>query len=319
MMIVVRSLDLPPLLAALLLACASVISAQTQTPGRGTTATSVSVSARAIQPGELVLLKIATREKTQSVRVTGMGREFPTFSEGATEWRALVGIDLDVKPGRYDLSVVAGDAAADQTTYRLVVAGKKFATRQLTVDPAFVNPPAEAQVRIQTDAERLTRVWAASSPVRLWSGAFVRPVTAPANSAFGTRSVFNGEPRSPHGGADFSSPAGTPVASPNAGRVVVAADLYFTGNTVVIDHGLGLFSLFAHLQSMDVKEGDTVVTSLVLGKVGATGRVTGPHLHWTVRVNDARVDPMSLLVALGQATRNQTTSTLRTPSRRPVS
>jgi murein DD-endopeptidase MepM/ murein hydrolase activator NlpD len=229
-----------------------------------------------------------------------MGREFPTFSESPTEWRALVGIDLDVKPGRHDISVIAGQTAADHTTYRLVVAPKKFATRQLTVDPAFVNPPAEAQARIQADAERLSRVWASSSPVRLWSGNFARPVTAPANSAFGSRSVFNGESRSPHGGADFSSPAGTPVASPNAGRIVVAADLYFTGNTVVIDHGLGLFSLFAHLQSTDVKEGDTVVTGQVVGEVGATGRVTGPHLHWTVRVNDARVDPMSLLALLGQ-------------------
>ena len=89
------------------------------------------------------------------------------------------------------------------------------------------------------------------------------------------------------------------MASPNSGRIVVAADLYFTGNTVVIDHGLGLFSLFAHLQSMDVKEGDTVATGQVVGKVGATGRVTGPHLHWTVRVNEARVDPMSLLAVLG--------------------
>jgi len=179
------------------------------------------------------------------------------------------------------------------------VAPKKFPTRQLTVDPAFVTPPAEAQVRIKADAERLTRVWASSSPMRLWSGQFVRPVTASANSAFGSRSVFNGEPRNPHGGADFSSPAGTPVRSPNAGRIVVAADLYFTGGTVVIDHGLGLFSLFAHLQSIDVREGDTVVTGQFVGNVGATGRVTGPHLHWTVRVNEARVDPMSLLAVLG--------------------
>jgi murein DD-endopeptidase MepM/ murein hydrolase activator NlpD len=188
-----------------------------------------------------VFLKIKTPTNARVSPRQWDGREFPAFSESPTEWRALVGIDLDVKPGRYDLVVVAGEAATDQTTYRLVVAPKKFATRQLTVDPAFVNPPAEAQARIQADAERLSRVWASSSPVRLWSGNFVRPVAAPANSAFGTRSVFNGEPRSPHGGADFSSLAGTPVESPNAGRIAVAADLYFTGNTVVIDHGLGCF------------------------------------------------------------------------------
>jgi len=286
-------------MATIVVACPSAVAAQTQARASSVTSVSISVSARAMQPGELVLLKIKTTANTPSIRVTGMGHEFPAFRESPTEWGALVGIDLDVKPGRYDLSVVAGEAPAEKTTYGLVVAPKKFATRQLTVDPAFVNPPAEALVRIQADAERLNRVWASSSPARLWSGPFARPVTAPANSAFGSRSVFNGESRSPHGGADFSSPAGTPVASPNGGRIVVAADLYFTGNTVVIDHGLGLFSLFAHLQSMDVMEGDTVVTSQVVGKVGATGRVTGPHLHWTVRVNDARIDPMSLLAVLG--------------------
>jgi murein DD-endopeptidase MepM/ murein hydrolase activator NlpD len=289
---------------ALGVANAVVTPAQTQAPGRVPTSISISVSARAVQPGELVLLRVKTPTNTQSLRVRGMGREFPAFSESRGEWRALVGIDLDVKPGRYDISVSAGQSAADRATYQLVVAPKKFATRQLTVDPAFVTPPAEAQLRIKADAERLTRVWASSSPMRLWSGQFVRPVTASANSAFGSRSVFNGEPRNPHGGADFSSPAGTPVRSPNAGRIVVAADLYFTGGTVVIDHGLGLFSLFAHLQSIDVREGDTVVTGQFVGNVGATGRVTGPHLHWTVRANDARVDPLSLLAVLGQTARN---------------
>jgi murein DD-endopeptidase MepM/ murein hydrolase activator NlpD len=294
---------LPQLMAMTVVVSAAASSAQTPAPSRGSSSVSVSVSARAVQPGELVLLKIKTPANTPSVRVRGMGREYPAFIESSMEWGALVGIDLDVKPGRYDLSVVAGEAATDQATYRLVVLPKKFATRQLTVDPAFVNPPAEAQARIRADAERLNRVWASSSAMRLWSGKFVRPVTAPANSAFGSRSVFNGESRNPHGGADFSSLAGTPVRSPNAGRIVVAADLYFTGNTVVIDHGLGLFSLFAHLQSIDVREGDTVVTGQFVGDVGATGRVTGPHLHWTVRVNDARVDPMSLLAVLGK-TRN---------------
>lgn len=277
------------------------LSAQAQAPASAPKALSISVSARAVQPGELVLLKIKTPASAATVRVHGFGREFPAFNESPAEWRALVGIDLDVKPGTYEISAATGESAGEQSTYRLVVAAKKFAVRKLTVDPAFVNPPPDAQARIQADAAHLNRIWASSSPTKLWSGRFVRPVAAPANSAFGTRSVFNGESRNPHGGADFSSPAGTPVASPNAGLVVLAADLYFTGNTVVIDHGLGLFSLFAHLQSIDVKEGDEVTTSQVLGRVGATGRVTGPHLHWTVRLNDARVDPLSLLAVLGAA------------------
>jgi murein DD-endopeptidase MepM/ murein hydrolase activator NlpD len=121
-----------------------------------------------------------------------------------------------------------------------------------------------------------------------------------ANSAFGTRSIFNGEPRSAHGGADFRSPAGTPVRAPAGGRVLLARDLYYTGLTAMIDHGAGLISLFAHLSSIDVVPGAVVKPGEMLGKVGATGRVTGPHLHWTVRVSGARVDPLAVLHVLGR-------------------
>ena len=114
----------------------------------------------------------------------------------------------------------------------------------------------------------------------------------------GSRTILNGQPRSPHSGADFNSPAGTPIKAPNAGRVVLAGDRYFTGNTVMIDHGLTMFSLFAHLSEIDVHAGDSVKAGDVVGKVGSTGRVTGPHLHWSVRLNGARVDPLSLLAAL---------------------
>ena len=129
---------------------------------------------------------------------------------------------------------------------------------------------------------------------------FVRPVPQAANSRFGTRSIFNGQPRNAHGGADFLSPAGTPIHAPNAGRVVIARDLYFSGGTVIIDHGQGLFSMLAHMSAIDVHEGDRIQAGDVVGKVGATGRVTGAHLHWAVRVDDSRVDPLSVLHLLGQ-------------------
>ncbi|HXT71390.1 MAG TPA: M23 family metallopeptidase [Vicinamibacterales bacterium] len=261
---------------------------------------SVASKSRAIAPGELLVLTITTASPASSVHVTGLGREFPAFREGPATWRALVGLDLDVPAGPAVLTIASGATPAERTTYKFVVAAKTFPARRLSVDPAFVNPPAEVQPRIKADTERINTAYRSSSAERLWSGEFVRPVAEAANSAFGTRSVFNGESRNPHSGADFASPAGTPVHAPNAGRVLIAADLYFTGNTVLIDHGLGLFSMFAHLQSIDVREGDTVATGRVLGRVGATGRVTGPHLHWSVRVNGARVDPMSLLATLGK-------------------
>ena len=179
-----------------------------------------------------------------------------------------------------------------------MVAPRSFPTRTLKVDPAFVTPPPEAAERIERESKELNQVWASPAPEKLWQGAFTRPVPQPANSAFGSRSVFNGEPRSQHAGADFRSPAGTPIKAPNAGRVVIAGSRYFSGDTVVIDHGQGLFSLFAHLSETSVKQGDSVKKGEVIGQVGQTGRVTGPHLHWAVRLNGARIDPLSLLTVL---------------------
>lgn len=258
----------------------------------------IAIQARSVQPGELVVLSITLSERHETVHVRAFDRAVPAFAVDATTWRALVGIDLDTKPGEYRVEVDAGDGAtADEP---LVVAPKKFPTRRLTVDENFVNPPAAVEARIKEESALLASVYAHSAPARQWTTAFVRPVPQPANSRFGTRSIFNGQPRNAHGGADFLSPAGTPIHAPNAGRVVVARDLYFTGGTVIIDHGQGVFSMLAHMAAIDVHEGDAVAAGDIVGKVGATGRVTGAHLHWAVRVGDARVDPLSVLQLLGQ-------------------
>jgi murein DD-endopeptidase MepM/ murein hydrolase activator NlpD len=251
---------------------------------------------RTLRPGEVLLLTIDADSGPVSVRA--FDREWPVYAVDARRWRALIGIDLETPVGRYEVAIAAGSARTSRT---LDVARRAFRTRRLTVDPALVNPPPEAVARIEREAREFNEVWQASAAERLWRGSFVRPVPDPANSAFGTRSVLNGEPRSPHSGTDFLSPAGRPVKAPNAGRVVIADARYFSGNTVVIDHGLGVFSLLAHLSEIDVRKGDEVKAGDLVGKVGATGRVTGPHLHWTVRANGARVDPLSLLFVTGRA------------------
>ncbi len=259
----------------------------------------LTVAARSIQPGELVVLTVATATPLNAVRARAFDRDLMPFKIDAQTWRVLVGIDLEAKPGAYPI-VVSASAGRATATHVLQVVDKAFPTRTLTVDDAFVNPPESAAARIAEDSKDLARCWANPTRDRLWTGAFVRPVAQDANSAFGSRSVFNGQARSPHSGADFRSPAGTPVHAPNAGRVALAKDLYFSGGTVVIDHGAGLFSLFAHLSTIDVKAGATVAVGDVVGKVGATGRVTGAHLHWTVRASGARIDPLSLLALMGQ-------------------
>jgi biotin carboxyl carrier protein len=260
----------------------------------------ITAQSRSLQPGELVVLSIAVADPAAQVHVRAFDHDVAAFPDGDRTWRALVGVDLDVKPGTYHVSVEAGAGASHpHATYDLVIVPRVFRTRRLTVNEAFVTPPASEQARIDREAALMAGVWRSPAPERLWSGAFVRPVPQEANSAFGTRSIFNGKPRNAHGGADFLSPAGTPIHAPNAGRIVVARNLYFSGNTVIIDHGLGLFSMMAHLSAIQVQEGDSVTTGQVLGLVGATGRVTGPHLHWAVRASDARIDPLSLLATLG--------------------
>lgn len=280
-----------------------IVIAAVPTVVRGADVT-VSVAARSIQPGELAVLTVSTATPVDEVRARGFGRDLKPIRVNATEWKVLVGIDLETTPGRYDVSIVTGADDAGRVAQLLTVLPRTFTTRKLTVDAAFVNPPPAEVARITADTERLNRVWASSSEVSLWSGPWVRPVPGAANSAFGTRSIYNGQPRSPHSGADFRGAAGTPVKAPNSGRVVLAGDLYFTGNTIVIDHGAGFFSLFAHLRAMTVHEGDSVTTGSILGELGATGRVTGPHLHWAIRISGARVDPLSLLALLGESAKH---------------
>ena len=269
---------------------------------RQTAPVAVAADARSIRPGELVVLTITTAAPASAVRVRAFDRDLPAFAVDARTWRVLVGIDLGTTLGTHNVAIEATvGSATERALYPLAVKTRAFPTRKLTVDEAFVNPPPEALERIERETKQLTAIWQSSAAKRLWDGPFVAPVPDPANSAFGTRSILNGQPRSPHGGADFRSPEGRPIKAPNAGRVVLATNHYYTGNTVIIDHGLGLFSLFAHLSAMDVKEGQTIETGEEVGKVGATGRVTGAHLHWTVRANGARVDPLSLLAVLGDA------------------
>lgn len=262
----------------------------------------VSVSARSLQPGELVLLTVSSREPLSAVHVRAFGRPVPAFPTGDQQWQALVGIDIDQKAGLHNVSIdVVTTSGTEQTTYPLQIRPKSFPTRTLRVDPDFVNPPSNLLSRIEEEAALLRAAYNDSAPDRLWRTPFVRPVADPANSRFGSRSVYNGQRRSPHGGTDFLSGAGTPVGAPNAGRVVVARELYFTGNTVVIDHGLGAISLLAHLSRIEVREGDRIEPGQIVGLVGATGRVTGPHLHWALRVSGARVDPLSAIAIVGQS------------------
>ena len=287
-----------PFLCVLCVLCSSAALGQTKTDAHGL---AITTAARSLQPGEVVVLTIATAARADALRVRAFNRDMPALRVDPLQWRALVGIDLGVAAGRYPIAVEAHeDSKILRATHVLVVRPRRFPTRRLNVDEAFVNPPPNVAERIAREDRELQDLWQHSPRESHWSDGFVRPVPNPANSRFGTRSIYNGQPRSQHAGADFLSPARTPVQAPNAAEVVLAHDLYFLGQTVVLDHGQGLFSILAHLSAIDVHQGETVAAGQVVGCVGATGRVTGPHLHWAVRVAGARVDPLSLLALINQ-------------------
>lgn len=253
----------------------------------------------AAYPGSVVRLTITCRCDAERVVATVFKRELP-LSRTADSWQGFIGIDLDTRPGTYTVGVSVeprDKPAMIAATHALVIKPKRFPVRRLSVAPQFVDPPPNEIERIQRESALLQTIFAGVSTVKQWNGAVQAPLAVSPSGNFGSRSVFNGQSRSPHAGIDFGARIGTPIESPAAGVVVLAEPLYFTGNTVVIDHGLGLYSLLAHLSAFKVMKGERVTRGDVVGLSGDTGRVTAPHLHWTVRLNGARVDPLSLIAA----------------------
>lgn len=260
----------------------------------------LAIQARSLAPGEVLVLTVTVGAEPRRVHISLFGKDVSASRLPDGRWEAVAGIDLEQAPGAYTATVTATTESGTASHQQAVIVGpKEFLTRRLRVNPAFVSPSPPQLAQIKEDSAFLKTIFAASVSTRLWSSPFVRPVPGEVGSSFGSRSIFNGELRRPHSGADFRSPAGTPIKAPNAGRIVCARDLYFTGQTVIVDHGVGIFSTLAHLSRLDVKEGAMVAAGEVVGLVGSTGRATAPHLHWGVSVAGARVDPMSVLELLG--------------------
>jgi murein DD-endopeptidase MepM/ murein hydrolase activator NlpD len=251
-------------------------------------------------PGDVVRVDVEGADTGDRITATVLGQDIGFhFDPQQRKHRALVGIDLDTKPDAYRLHIRRnGTPEAPASTLRVLP--KAFAVRRLSVPGNFVEPPTDALAQIKRDSAMLAEAYARVS-ARKWTDAFILPVDGKPTSNFGTRSYYNGQRRSPHAGVDFVGKPGTPIRAANRGEIVVAAPMYFTGNTIVVDYGERLFSVFAHLSEIHVKTGDTVEPATVVGLVGATGRVTGPHLHWSVRLNGARVDPLSLVAATSGA------------------
>jgi murein DD-endopeptidase MepM/ murein hydrolase activator NlpD len=213
------------------------------------------------------------------------------------KWVTVIGVDLDMKPGDHtsDVRVLMQDGRVENREVVVSVKSISYPTTELKVAEQFVQLSPANLARSAREAKEIDAIYAAVSPEIMWTRPFSIPIPGGSGRNFGHRRVFNGEPRAPHAGADLRAATGDPIHSTNRGRVALAKNLFFTGNTVIVDHGLGIYSLYAHLSRIDVKKGSIVENGQRVGLAGATGRVTGPHLHWGVRVQGARVDPFSLV------------------------
>jgi murein DD-endopeptidase MepM/ murein hydrolase activator NlpD len=211
-------------------------------------------------------------------------------------WTAVVGIDLDTAPGAVTLQIAQGDGST--AVHRIQVRPKEYAAQHITIkDRRKVEPSAQDLKRIAREHGEIERAFRSFRTAAGADAALAMPVNGRLSSPFGLRRYFNGKPRRPHSGIDIAAPAGTPVHAPGAGVIHTVGSYFFNGNTVFIDHGQGLVSMLCHLQSVSVKPGQRVARGDVVGRVGSTGRATGPHLHWSVSLNDARVDPDLLMPA----------------------
>ncbi len=235
-------------------------------------------------PGGVAVVDLGTGAERPAARY--QGKPVLVTREDGRRWIAVVGLPLTVKPGREQLELADGRRLAFEVGSRHYKEQRITLKNQQQVTPNAANlARIERELAVQTDAYRQF------SPRQPSNLLLDRPVGGPLSSPFGLRRFFNGEERNPHSGLDFAVPAGTPVKAPAAGKVILVGDYFFNGRTVFVDHGQGLVSMFCHLSQIGVKVGDELARGAVLGKVGATGRATGPHLHWNVSLNDARVDP----------------------------
>jgi murein DD-endopeptidase MepM/ murein hydrolase activator NlpD len=244
-------------------------------------------------PGGVARVRLGTAEQPPKAFLDG--RRLLVRSEGG-EWVAVVGVPLAARP-RSKLSVEVTYADGKREVLSIRVVDKKYLTQHVTVAPDQADLPPEQIARYEQQRAHLQQVLRTFTERNPASLALLQPVEGRRSGNFGLRRIVNGTPRSPHGGLDIAAPEGTLIVAAGSGQVLDVGDYLFLGQTVILDHGQGLLSLYAHLSSIDATAGQIVGLGQAIGKVGATGRTTGPHLHFSVYLNAASVDPAIFLRA----------------------
>lgn len=259
---------------------------------------SVKCRAEEFRPGEMFVFEIRPSSAGKIVSVKG------SFLETAMEFYpvgdsfiALFGVPAKISPGRYDAFVSAKLADGKEVGGGLEVMIRKrmFKISRLAVDPLYIEYTPENLKRIEQEKQILIALWKQATPEKLWDGLFIYPVASDLTQEFAIKRIFQGEFRSFHSGIDLRAKDPVPVYAANRGKVVLTGDHFFSGNFVIIDHGRRLFTFYAHLSEIRVKAGESVKKGQEIALSGDTGRVTGPHLHWTIKINSVNIDPVSLV------------------------
>jgi murein DD-endopeptidase MepM/ murein hydrolase activator NlpD len=248
--------------------------------------------------GSPVLFQVTAPQRLVSLKGSWLEHQISfRFDLRCNCWYAIAGVPLDIKPAEYPLELVGDSASGQKVQFSQPVRIEEasYPSTTITVSPQYVTPPKETLVRIEEEQVVKKKVFSESSPESLWRGRFRPPSPAQVTGVFGSARVFNGTKRSQHEGIDFRVRTGTPIHASNAGTVILARNLYFEGNCVVLDHGQGLMTLYLHLSKFKVKKGEKVQAGQILGLSGGTGRATAPHLHFAVRWQGTYVNPAVLL------------------------
>jgi len=257
----------------------------------------VTVTPAAVRQGDVALIVVTGAASAPEMDGSLAGRPL-FFFPYADGYAALIGIDLEAKPGKtpWRLGFVDGTGAPRKAAGTITIKARNFPVQRLSLPKSMVDLSPDDERRANAETARLRTLFDTIGPERLWRGRFTKPVASDARAeGFGSRRIINGKPRSPHSGADFSAPAGTPVVASGRGRVALVVEFFFGGRLVALDHGEGLYTLYMHLDRADVAEGALVERGSIIGAVGSTGRATGPHLHWAAHLRSARIDPDALL------------------------
>ena len=246
-------------------------------------------------PGEVVLVEIPSEPTLEGVTLQWQAQDIQ-MAPADSGWFALLGIDLDVEPGSYEVNAVFQYVDMQRRqTIPMTVTSKEYRTTRLTVEPKYVELSPANQARSAQDRKRIDAAYETTAAEPYWTEDFIVPIPGVTGGRnFGHRRVFNDQPRAPHSGADLKAATGAKIFATNRGKVLLTGDFFFNGKAVFVDHGMGVLSMYLHLSEILVNEGQLLERGELLGLAGATGRVTGPHLHWGVRVTNARVDPFTL-------------------------